>query len=85
MIRLFAPRPLLILSGENDPNCPLPGARLAFEEAETAYRAAGASHNLKIDVAPGVGHRVTPGQMKLAHEWLDRVLQKSPGAAASAN
>src|SRR5262249_3431483 len=25
MIRLFAGRPLLILNGENDPNCPLPG------------------------------------------------------------
>src|SRR5579862_2816347 len=33
MIRLFAPRPLLILNGENDPNCPLDGARLAFAAA----------------------------------------------------
>lgn len=75
MIRLFAPRPLLILSGENDPNCPLPGAKLAFEQAEAAYGLVGARNNLTIDVAPGVGHAVSPAQMKLAHEWLDRFLR----------
>ena len=75
MIRLFAPRPMLILSGEDDPYCPLPGAKLAFRQAEAAYRAAGAIENLKIVVASGVGHRVTPEQMSTAHQWLDRVLK----------
>ena len=35
MIRLFAPRPLLILNAENDSNCPLPGAELAFAQARS--------------------------------------------------
>lgn len=73
MIRLFAPRPLLILSGEKDPNCPLPGAKLAFAQAEAAYKSA--ADKLHIDVAEGVGHSVTPAQMKKAHEWFDKWLK----------
>src|SRR5207247_20234 len=34
MLRLFTDRPLLILNGELDPNCPLEGAKLAFAGAE---------------------------------------------------
>ena len=70
MIRLFAGRPMLILSGEKDPNNPLGGAKLAFALAEHAYEAAGASDQLKIDVAPGVGHRVTDAQRDEAVAWL---------------
>jgi dienelactone hydrolase len=62
MIRLFAPRALLILNGELDGNCPLPGARLAFAAAEKAYQDAGASDHLHIMVADNVGHAVTPPQ-----------------------
>jgi hypothetical protein len=39
MIRLLAGRPLLILNGELDGNCPLEGAKLAFASAESAYKA----------------------------------------------
>jgi fermentation-respiration switch protein FrsA (DUF1100 family) len=55
MLRLIAPRPLLIASGELDPNNPIGGARLAFAAAEDAYR--GAREHLQILVAPGVAHR----------------------------
>ena len=75
MMRLFAPRPLLILNGERDPNCPLPGAELAFEQAKAAYKAAGAPDNLKIYVAPGAGHVVTTEHVRLAYEWFDRWLK----------
>lgn len=74
MIRLFAPRPLLILNGELDANCPLGGAKVAFATAEEAYRAAGASERLKIDVAQGVGHQVTTEQRDLALKWLEKHL-----------
>jgi dienelactone hydrolase len=74
MLRLFAGRPLLVISGELDPNCPLEGARIAFAAAEQAYREAGASDRLQIDVAPGVGHKVTSQQEKLIVNWLERWL-----------
>ncbi|MGE3818920.1 MAG: alpha/beta hydrolase, partial [Isosphaeraceae bacterium] len=74
MVRLFAGRPLLILNGELDPNCPIEGARLAFEAAERAYRSAGALDRLKIDVAQGVGHKVTDAQRAMALDWFVRWL-----------
>jgi hypothetical protein len=48
MIRLFAGRPLLMLNGEKDGNCPLPGARLAFAAAEKAFKEAGSREKLRI-------------------------------------
>jgi hypothetical protein len=63
------------LSGENDPNCPLPGARIAFSAAEAAYKQAGALDRLKIDIAAGVGHRVTEEQRLMAIAWFERWLK----------
>jgi dienelactone hydrolase len=74
MLRLFAGRPLLILNGDHDPNCPLPGAKIAFAAAETAYREAGASEKLKIIVAADTGHKVTTEQRRAAFEWLGKWL-----------
>ncbi len=70
MIRLFAGRPLLILNGEKDLNCPIGGARIAIASAEQAFNDAGASDRLKVMIAPGVGHTVTPEQHDAAIEWF---------------
>ncbi len=75
MIRLFAGRPLLVLSGEKDKNCPLEGAKLAFAAAERAYKDAKAEDRLKIVVAKGAGHTVTAEQRKAALEWLEKWLR----------
>jgi dienelactone hydrolase len=75
MIRLFAGRPLLILSGDTDPNCPLEGAKLAFAAAEEAYKAKGAEDRLKIVVAKDTGHKVTNEQRKEALDWLEKWLK----------
>jgi dienelactone hydrolase len=76
MLRLFTGRPLLILNGDSDPNCPLGGAKLAFAAAESAYREAGASEKLKIIVAPKTGHRVTPEQRDAAVDWFAKWLKQ---------
>lgn len=70
MIRLFAPRPLLLLNTEKDANCPLPGARLAFDAATEAYRSQHALDKLKIDVAPNEPHRFTAAHTELMFEWF---------------
>ena len=70
MIRLFAPRPLLILNTEKDPNCPLPGARVAFEAATKSYKADNALDKLKIHITPNEGHTVTPADTQLAIDWF---------------
>ncbi len=75
MLRLFAGRPLLILNGEKDLNCPVGGARVAIAAAERAYREAGTPDRLKVMVAPGVGHAVTDEQKAAALDWFGRWLK----------
>lgn len=70
VIRLFAGRPLLILAGEKDPNCPLEGVKLAAAAAEAAYREAKTPERLKLIVAPGAAHTVTADQRAAALEWF---------------
>ena len=60
MVRLFAGRSLLILNGEKDPNCPIEGAELAFAAARAAFHDAEADDHLKIMVAKGVAHAISP-------------------------
>jgi dienelactone hydrolase len=74
MLRLFAGRYLLILNGEKDANCPIEGARLAFAEAEKAFKAAGTPDRLRI-IVENVGHAVTPEQRKVALEWFVKYLK----------
>ncbi len=70
LLRLFAGRPLLILNGSEDLNCPIGGAKVAFASAKSAFDAAGATDKLKVNVAQGVGHAVTPAQRQDAYDWF---------------
>jgi dienelactone hydrolase len=74
MIRLLAPRPLLVLSTEKDQNCPLPGAKIAFESATIAYSAVDATNKLKMDIAPNLPHRTTPEHLKMTLDWFSKWL-----------
>ena len=74
MIRLFAGRPLLIIGGEKDPNCPIEGAKIAFASAEAAYKEAGCPEKLKIDIAPGVAHAITDAQQAEILDWFAKWL-----------
>ncbi len=75
MLRLFASRPLLILNGELDPNCPLDGAQLAFDSVRREYDRLGASDRLRIDVAAGVAHKVTEEQHDMALAWFGTLVE----------
>jgi hypothetical protein len=74
MLRLMAPRPLLILSNEKDQNCPLPGALIAFQSAKAVYDAQNISDKLKMDVAPNEPHRSTPGHLQMTLDWFQKWL-----------
>lgn len=78
MLRLFAGRPLLILNGENDPNCPIEGAEVAFSAALSAFKDVGASDRLKVSVAEGVGHTITLDQHRETLEWFRTWLKPTP-------
>lgn len=74
MIRLFAPRPLLVLSNEKDQNCPLPGAKIAFASATEVYRKADVLDRLKMDIAPNQPHRSTPAHLQMTLDWFQKWL-----------
>jgi dienelactone hydrolase len=74
MMRLFAPRPLLILSTEKDQNCPLPGAQLAFDAATKAYQSANALDKLQTDVEPNEPHRFTAKHIEMMIDWFKKWL-----------
>jgi dienelactone hydrolase len=74
MLRLFAPRPLLLMNNEKDPNCPLPGAGIAFASVTSAYRAKAALDKLKIHVTPNEPHRFTPEHFDMTIAWFKKWL-----------
>ncbi len=53
---LIAPRPLVIVTGKEDPIYPLSAVRKAYRKAKAIYGAAGAAGNIRLVVGEG-GHR----------------------------
>jgi len=74
MLTLIAPRPLLAISGENDPINPLPGVRLCEKAADEAYKEAHATDKFKLIIEPKAGHTVTPESQTAAAEWFEKWL-----------
>jgi dienelactone hydrolase len=74
MMRLFAGRPLLILSGTKDGNCPYEGAKLAIAATERAYGDAKARAKLQV-IVEEVGHTVTARQRAAALDWFAKWLK----------
>nr|WP_294790546.1 acetylxylan esterase [uncultured Mucilaginibacter sp.] len=76
LLRLIAPRPLLILSKDKDPNNPYGGAQVAFVAATNAYKQKNASANLNIVVQPNLAHVFNAQDNWLTVEWFSRWLLK---------
>ncbi|WP_121809505.1 alpha/beta hydrolase family protein [Mucilaginibacter kameinonensis] len=74
MIRLIAPRPMLVLGTENDQNCPLPGADIAYASALKMYTAKNANDKIKRDVTPKLPHTSTPEHFKMTLDWFSKWL-----------
>ena len=74
MLRLFAGRSLLIINGDEDPNCPLGGAKVAIASAEKAFQDANAPEKLKVDIARKSGHTITAAQKTMILEWFAKWL-----------
>ena len=56
VMALFAPRPVVIVCGQEDPQFPIDGVRRAFSDLQVIYRAAGAPDRCHLIVGAG-GHR----------------------------
>jgi dienelactone hydrolase len=74
MLRLMAPRAMLIVGTENDPNCPLPGANIAYASALQSYASKGATGKIMRDVTPKLFHTSTPAHFQMTLDWFSKWL-----------
>jgi predicted esterase len=75
MVPFIAPRPLLIISGDADPHCPLPGINECLEATRPAYHAAGADDHLTVRIQDHTGHKVNPESEREAMDWFVKQLK----------
>ncbi len=66
-----APRPVFVVSGENDSIFPKQGVQKAREALEAIYAMAGAPENFQVDILKGQGHMFSG---RNAYPWLEEVL-----------
>jgi dienelactone hydrolase len=78
-VELFAPRPWLITSTEDDFFTP-PGARQVFEEAQHWYEIHDAADRVKWVVGPG-GHGTPQVVRQAIYDWMVRWLKPDAGGA----
>ena len=73
IVSLIAPRPLLILNGEQDLRFPVQGAKDVVARAGMLYRRLGRPDALELFTSPQ-GHEFTDEMRQRAYHWLDRWL-----------
>jgi dienelactone hydrolase len=78
-LELFAPKPWLITSTEDDFFTPA-GARQVFEEAQRWYELYDAADRVKWVVGPG-GHGTPPVVRQAIYDWMVRWLKPAEGGA----
>ena len=74
LLRLMAPRALLVVGTENDPNCPLTGANIAYASAMQVYTSKNATNKIKRDITPKLFHTSTPEHLKMTLDWFSKWL-----------
>jgi len=67
---LFAPRPVVIVAGKDDPIFPLDGVKKAFAELKKIYAAAGAENNCKLVIGDGAHRFYAEGGWSAMQEFL---------------
>ena len=73
IVSMIAPRPFLILAGEQDRGFPVSGAREVAERAGMLYRRLGAADALDLYISPGP-HEFSDEMRQRAYHWFDRWL-----------
>jgi dienelactone hydrolase len=75
MLKLIAPRPLLVVNADSDANTPIAGVRLAVRSAQPVYAAADAADRLQLLVEEDTPHRVNPEAIDAGIAWFVRWLR----------
>ena len=74
VLRLIAPRPLLVINSDSDSRTPLPGVQAAIAATERAYAGAGASDKFGFYLQPNAGHVFTRVAELVMADWFVRWL-----------
>ena len=74
MLKLIAPRPLLVVNADSDANTPIAGVRLAVRAAQPVYAANNASDRLQLMIEEDTPHRVNPEAVDAGIAWFVRWL-----------
>ncbi|MBW8864864.1 MAG: acetylxylan esterase [Verrucomicrobia bacterium] len=75
MIRLIAPRPLLLINGDSDDHTPLPSVDECVTAAKKAYAAEGAEQHFAVIIEPKTAHKVNPDSERAAIDWFVKWLK----------
>jgi len=75
MLPLIAPRPLLVINSDSDPNTPLPGVIESADAARAVYREKNAGDRFVLRIQIRTGHQVKPESERAAIEWFVKWLR----------
>ena len=75
MLRLIAPRPLLVINSDADNHTPLPGVDECVAAAKRAYAASHAENHFAVIIQKNTGHQVKPESERAAIEWFVKWLK----------
>ena len=75
MVPLIAPRPLLIINSDHDPNCPLPGVEECVAAAQKTYTADHATNHFAVIIQKNTAHKVLPGSERAMIDWFVKWLK----------
>jgi dienelactone hydrolase len=75
VIALIAPRPILFLTGENDPGSPTAGIRKIESKAKEIYALHGQERNFESILYPDTGHVYTRDMWERMSRWMDAALK----------
>ncbi len=80
IVALAAPRPLLLMTGDQDGGSPVDGVRAIGAAVERVYGLYGKEPDFQNRIFPGVGHTYTPEMWARTLDWMDRHLKGAPTA-----
>ena len=75
MLKLIAPRPLLIINSDSDNHTPLPGVIECTNAAQKVYAADKAEDHFAVIIQKNTGHQVKPDSESAAIEWFVKWLK----------
>jgi len=74
IVSLIAPRPVLFMTGDQDPGSPVTGIRNIDDVMKKVYTLYGASEGYKNIIYPNTGHVYTPDMWEKMQKWMKQRL-----------